>query len=237
MLSISDLRVYYGKSEAVHNVSLNVKSKEIVALIGANGAGKTSILKAIMGMQKPVHGVISLNNRDISKGNSAEIAGLGVSIVHEGRGILRTLSVEENLELGAYLCSRKMETRRRLHEVYEFFPRLSERKRQSAGSLSGGEQQMLAIGRSLMSNPKLILMDEPSLGLAPLIIEEIMGLMLKIKNLREISILLVEQNGMKALQLSDRAYVLENGVITMEGDSKVLRNDKRVIDAYLGGTR
>ena len=231
MLEVRDLHVSYGAINAVSGVSLRVNSGEVVSLIGANGAGKTTILHTISGLAKALSGDILFNGTDLRKTEPSKIIELGLAHVPEGRHVFAQMSVEENLEMGAY--SSRRGTEEAMEDVYRRFPRLLERRRQLAGTLSGGEQQMLAVGRALMSRPGMLLMDEPSMGLSPLLVREILDI---IKELNEqgITILLVEQNAKMALSISNRAYVLETGKIIIKGDAKELLEDPRVKKAYLG---
>ena len=233
MLTIEDLQVYYGMINAIKGVSFTVDAGEIIALIGANGAGKTTILHTITGLVAPRSGHIEFEGHDLIKTPAHKIPALGMAHVPEGRRVFAELSVYENLKLGAYTRKDKQEIAETLAKVYESFPRLEERKNQLAGTLSGGEQQMLAMGRALMSKPKIILMDEPSMGLSPILVEEIFHI------IREISaggttVLLVEQNAKKALSIADRAYVLETGNIVLSGDAKEMMNNESIKKAYLG---
>ena len=233
MLEVKDLEVHYGVIKAIKGVSFEVNEREVIALIGANGAGKTTILHTISGLLNKTAGSVSFEGKDITKTPASKIVSLGMAHVPEGRRVFSQLTVFENLKLGAYTRKDKKEVEDTLAMVYERFPRLKERKNQIAGTLSGGEQQMLAMGRALMSHPKLILMDEPSMGLSPILVEEIF------KIIRDISasgttVLLVEQNAKKALSIADRAYVLETGNITLSGDADKLMNDESVKKAYLG---
>ena len=231
MLEVKDLNVSYGAVHAIHGVSLQVNDGEIVSLIGANGAGKTTILRTITGLEKADSGEITFDGADLRRTEPSRIINLKLAHVPEGRHIFPQMTVEENLEMGAFADGKDMaET---MADVYERFPRLKERRRQLAGTLSGGEQQMLAVGRALMAKPKMILMDEPSMGLSPLLVKEIFAIIKEV-NKRGITILLVEQNARMALSISNRAYVLETGDITIEGDAKELLNDDRVKKAYLG---
>ncbi len=233
MLSISNLRVRYGPIEALHDVSLEVARGEIVTLIGSNGAGKTTTLGAVSGLLPLAGGTIAFDGHDITALSPHKRVPLGLVQVPEGRRIFGTMSVAENLDLGAYARTDRANLRGELDEIYALFPRLLERRNQAAGTMSGGEQQMLAVGRALMSRPKLLLLDEPSLGLAPLLVKEIFAV---VKRIREagVTVLLVEQNAHKALEVADRAYVLETGHISMSGDAKVLAKDPRIKEAYLG---
>ncbi len=234
MLELSNVNVYYGAIHALKDINLKIEAGEVVTLIGANGAGKSTTLKAISGIQKPKSGEIKLNGKNISSLNAPDIVKLGISHVPEGRRIFSKMSVMENLEMGAYTRDDKSEIKKDFEKVFSLFPRLQERKEQMAGTLSGGEQQMLAIGRGLMSKPKLLLLDEPSMGLAPIIVNEIFSI---IKNINKTgtTVLLVEQNAYMALNVSDRAYIIRNGEIEMEGNSKEMMEDERVRAAYLEG--
>lgn len=233
MLEVKDLAVYYGMIHAIKGVSFEVNKGEIIALIGANGAGKTTILHTITGLLSPKRGSIQFEGKELTKIPAHKIVSLGMAHVPEGRRVFAELSVYQNLKLGAYTRSDKKEIEETMETVYQRFPRLRERKNQMAGTLSGGEQQMLAIGRGLMNRPKLLMLDEPSLGLAPIIIEEIFEMIVKIKNTGT-TVLLIEQNAAMALSISDRGYVLENGEITFSGTGMELLNDEAVRRAYLG---
>lgn len=233
MLEIKDLEVYYGVIQAIKSISFDVNQGEVIALIGANGAGKTTILHTITGLVPATNGSITFEGQDLLRTPAHKIVSLGMAHVPEGRRIFASLSVLENLMLGAYTRSDKKEIADTLVKVFSRFPRLEERKNQVAGTLSGGEQQMLAMGRALMSHPKIILMDEPSMGLSPIFVSEIFDI------IREISesgttVLLVEQNAKKALSIANRAYVLETGKIVLSGDAQKLMNDNSVKKAYLG---
>lgn len=234
MLELSNVNISYGSINAVHNVSMQVKDGEIVSLIGANGAGKTTILHTITGLKKATSGTISYNGVDLQKTEASKIVTHGIAHVPEGRHIFPDMTVAENLEMGAYCRKRKREEiQDAIQEVFERFPRLKERKKQLAGTLSGGEQQMLAVGRALMSKPKILLMDEPSMGLSPLLVKEIFSIVKEVHK-QGITVLLVEQNAKMALTIADRAYVLETGRIAMSGDAKDLLKDEKVKQAYLG---
>lgn len=233
MLTVENLNVYYGMIHALKNVSFHVEEGEIVALIGANGAGKTTTLQTVSGMLQAKSGSVHFENQDITKMPSHRIVQLGISHVPEGRRMFANLTVYENLRMGAYTRKDKKEIEESLARVYERFPRLKERTRQLAGTLSGGEQQMLAMGRALMSHPKIILMDEPSMGLSPIFVNEIFDIIKEV-SASGTTVLLVEQNAKKALSIADRAYVLETGKIVLEGDAKQLMNDESVKKAYLG---
>jgi branched-chain amino acid transport system ATP-binding protein len=233
MLSVSNLDLFYGDAQALAGVSLEIRRKEIVAIVGANGAGKTSLIRAIAGIQPCRSGRISYQDEDITNQASSRVCNLGIGQVAEGRQIFPTLSILENLEVGAMLPRARRNARRTLDEVFAMFPKLAERRAQLAGTLSGGEQQMLAIGRCLMGAPELIMFDEPSLGLAPLVVQEVLH-SIRVLNGRGLTILLVEQNVAVSLKLSNRAYVLENGRIVMSGAGAELLHDDRVRQAYLG---
>jgi branched-chain amino acid transport system ATP-binding protein len=235
MLEIKNLQVSYGAISAVHGISLSVKPGSIVTLIGANGAGKTTTLKTISGLLKPKSGEIFYDGKNIAGLPPHQIVGLGLSHVPEGRMIFANLTVLENLQLGAFLQSDRQIIRRELEHVFSLFPRLSERKNQIGGTLSGGEQQMLAIGRALMSKPKLLLLDEPSLGLAPLLVKTIFENIVDINREQGLTILLVEQNANLALGISHFGYVLETGKIILQDNSAELRQNPQVRSAYLGG--
>lgn len=232
---IRDLSVHYGVIKALDNIHMFVKKGEIVSLIGANGAGKSTLLKAITGLVKPSCGSILYKNLDLIKMRTENIVKAGVSMVPEGRRVFPALTVKENLELGAYVIKDKKLEKEIFSQVISIFPRLKERINQLAGTLSGGEQQMLAIGRALMSNPDLLLLDEPSMGLSPKITKEIFMLIKDINASKGISIILVEQNAHMAIDVSKRVYVLENGKIILEGLSSELKNNPSVKKAYLGG--
>lgn len=233
MLELQDVNVNYGAIHAIHDVSLTVNDGEIVSLIGANGAGKTTILHTITGLKKALSGSIQYDGHDLIKTEASKIITLGMAHVPEGRHIFPTMTVFENLEMGAFIRGNKDEITKTIKEVFERFPRLKERKKQLAGTLSGGEQQMLAVGRALMCKPKIILMDEPSMGLSPLLVKEIFNIIQEVHR-QGITVLLVEQNAKMALSIADRAYVLETGHISMSGDAKELLNDEKVKKAYLG---
>ena len=234
MLKIDDINVYYGAIHAIKGISLTVNQGEIVTLIGANGAGKSTTLRTISGLLKPKTGSITFQGQDIAGTPAHKIVGLGISQVPEGRRIFTEMTVMENLDLGAFLRRDKKGIADDMEYVFELFPRLEERQDQVAGTLSGGEQQMLAMGRALMSRPKLLLLDEPSMGLAPLLIKEIFSIIEDI-NKSGTTVLLVEQNANMALSIANRAYVLETGRITLSGDAKKLAASEDVRKAYLGG--
>ena len=233
MLEIKDLEVYYGMIQAIKGISFEVNEGEVIALIGANGAGKTTILHTISGLIAPKKGSIIFEGQEITKIPAHKIVENGLAQVPEGRRVFPSLTVLENLKLGAYTRKDKKESEDTLKMVYERFPRLEERKNQPAGTLSGGEQQMLAMGRALMSKPRIILMDEPSMGLSPIFVNEIFDIIQKV-SASGTTVLLVEQNAKKALSIADRGYVLETGKIVKEGKASDLLNDEAVKKAYLG---
>ena len=233
MLEIEKLEVYYGAINAIKGISFSVEQGEIIALIGANGAGKTTTLHTITGLVPAKHGSVKLNGTDITKIPANKIVSMGMAHVPEGRRVFAQLTVYENLMLGAYTRKDKAEIAETLERVYERFPRLKERRKQTAGTLSGGEQQMLAMGRALMSKPSIILMDEPSMGLSPLYVSEIFDIITEI-NKSGTTVLLVEQNAKKALSIANRAYVLETGTIALSGNAKELMDNEQVKKAYLG---
>lgn len=233
MLSVNDLHVSYGSIKAIKGISLDVNDGELVSLIGANGAGKTTTLHTISGLIKAESGKITLDGLDLQKTPANKIITLGMAHVPEGRHIFAHMTVLENLYMGAYCLKDQAKKEENLEWVYSHFPRMKERYKQLAGTLSGGEQQMLAIGRALMTNPKVLLMDEPSMGLSPLLVGEIFAIIKQLHN-DGITILLVEQNAKMALSVADRAYVLENGKISMSGNASDLLHDDRVRKAYLG---
>ena len=232
MLELSKLKVSYGGINAVKGIDLHVDEGEMVALIGANGAGKTTTLKAICGL---LHhgGHVRYNGEDVSSRPAYQLVELGIALAPEGRGVFGRLSVEENLQMGAYVCNDKAVIRDEIERIYHLFPRLKERRSQAAGTLSGGEQQMLAIGRALMSQPRLLLLDEPSMGLAPLMVEKIFEVVRQVSR-DGVTILLVEQNARLALDASNRGYVMESGLVTLSGDSASLLDNPQVRQAYLG---
>ncbi|NLV20959.1 MAG: ABC transporter ATP-binding protein [Syntrophomonadaceae bacterium] len=234
MLKVNEIDVYYGAIHALKKMSLEVEQGTIVTLIGANGAGKTTTLKTISGILRPKSGSIKYKGSDITKVAPEKIVSLGISQVPEGRRIFPTMTVLENLEMGAYLRKDKKEILKDMENVFNRFPRLQERRKQLAGTLSGGEQQMLAIGRALMARPELMLMDEPSMGLAPLLVKEIFEIIKDI-NARGTTILLVEQNANMALSVADKAYVIETGEIVLQGSAEQLMKSEEVRKAYLGG--
>ncbi len=233
MLEIKDLEVYYGMIQAIKGISFEVNEGEVIALIGANGAGKTTTLHTISGLITPKKGTVTFEGKEITKVPAHKIVSLGMAHVPEGRRVFASLSVFQNLKLGAYTKNSKDEIEESLKMVYARFPRLEERKNQLAGTLSGGEQQMLAMGRALMSNPRIILMDEPSMGLSPIFVNEIFDIIKQV-SAGGTTVLLVEQNAKKALSIADRGYVLETGKIVLSGKAEELLNDESVKKAYLG---
>jgi ABC-type branched-chain amino acid transport systems, ATPase component len=233
MLTVDNLSVRYGVIQAVHNVSFQVNQGEIVSLIGANGAGKTTILRTISGLIRPSEGSITFEGKNIEKAAPQKIVASGLSQVPEGRHVFAGLTVQENLEMGAFL-RKDNQVKADYEQVFEKFPVLKERKNQDAATLSGGEQQMLAMGRALMSKPKLLLLDEPSMGLAPIFIREIFSIIQEIKE-QGTTVLLIEQNANMALSIADRGYVLETGKVVLEGTGKELLSSEAVKKAYLGG--
>lgn len=233
MLEVKDLKVYYGMIQAIKGVSFHVDEGEVIALIGANGAGKTTILHTISGLLTPKEGTVTFEGTDIVKIPGHKIVSMGMAHVPEGRRVFAQLSVLQNLKMGAYTRKDKAETAQTLKTVFQRFPRLEERQNQMAGTLSGGEQQMLAMGRALMSHPKIILMDEPSMGLSPIFVNEIFDIIEEVSN-SGTTVLLVEQNAKKALSIADRAYVLETGKIVLEGKAQDLLNNDSIKKAYLG---
>ncbi|MDO5808890.1 MAG: ABC transporter ATP-binding protein [Lachnospiraceae bacterium] len=233
MLEVKDLQVFYGMIQAIKGISFEVNEGETVALIGANGAGKTTTLHTITGLLSPKKGSVVFEGKEITKVPAHKIVSLGMAHVPEGRRVFAQLSVYQNLKMGAYTRKDKAEIDEMLETVYKRFPRLKERQNQMAGTLSGGEQQMLAMGRALMSKPKIVLLDEPSMGLSPILVNEIFDIIQSL-NKAGTTVLLVEQNAKKALSIADRAYVLETGRIVQSGDAQVLLNDESIKKAYLG---
>ena len=233
MLSVENLDLFYGDAQALSDVSLEVPEGAVVAIVGANGAGKSSLIRSIAGIESPRSGTITFNGKKISGLDSHQICNLGVGQVAEGRQVFPTLTVLENLQMGALLPRARPHAKKNLDDVFTLFPRLAERKDQLAGTMSGGEQQMLAIGRCLMGAPELIMFDEPSLGLAPVVVQEVLHT-IHLLNGRGLTILLVEQNVAVSLKISQRAYVLENGRVVMSGTGSELLHDDRVRQAYLG---
>ncbi len=240
MLKVKNLQVYYGMIHALRSVSLHVKEKEIVALIGANGAGKTTLLSAVSGVVRAASGEVALDGKAITRERPDRIVREGIAHVPEGRHIFKPLSVEDNLLLGSYhrySLAKRAAIRREIEGVFSLFPALADRRKQVAGTLSGGEQQMLAIGRALLSSPKVLLLDEPSMGLAPKVVKEIFGHISKLRAERGMTILLVEQNARGALAIADRGYVLETGKVVLQGPSEDLLANRDVQRAYLGRER
>ncbi|GAB2476302.1 ABC transporter ATP-binding protein [Streptosporangium sandarakinum] len=234
MLEISGLDVHYGGVHALRGLSLTVGPGEIVALLGNNGAGKTTTLAAASGLVRPSGGTVVFDGHDVTGGRPHRVTALGLVHVPEGRRVFSTLTVHENLQLGGYLVRDQAEVRRRIDRAYELLPRLAERRAQQGGTLSGGEQQMLAIGRALVTGPRMLLLDEPSMGLAPLVVASVMELIAQI-NAEGTAVLLVEQNATAALGIAHRGYVIENGERVLDGPAAELRDDPRVVEAYLGG--
>ncbi len=233
LLEVKDLQVYYGMIHAIKGVSFHVEEGEIIALIGANGAGKTTILHTVSGLLSAKSGQVLFDGRDVTKTPPHKIVSLGMAQVPEGRRVFSQMTVYQNLKMGAYSRKDKEETEAAISMVYKRFPRLEERRNQIAGTLSGGEQQMLAMGRALMSHPKIILMDEPSMGLSPILVGEIFDIIRSV-NEAGTTVLLVEQNARKALGIANRAYVLETGRVVKDGDAHVLMDDEDIRKAYLG---
>lgn len=233
LLSLNDVHISYGGIKAVKGITLNVESQELVCLIGANGAGKSTTLKAISGLLVPTSGTINYNGENIHSRKAYEIACKGLRLVPEGRGVFPILTIEENLQMGAYTRNDKPGIRQDIERMFGLFPRLKERRSQTAGTLSGGEQQMLAIGRALMAQPKLLLLDEPSMGLAPIMVQKIFEVVREVSR-TGVTILLIEQNARLALEISTRGYVMDGGFITLAGESKSLLANPKVREAYLG---
>jgi branched-chain amino acid transport system ATP-binding protein len=233
LLQIKGLQVYYGAIIAVRGISFEIQEGQVVTLIGANGAGKSTTLNTLSGLIKPRHGEILFAGRNIAGWRAERIVGAGLVQVPEGRQIIAPLTVQENLEMGAFRRFDRKQVKADIESVFERFPRLRERRKQKAGSLSGGEQQMLAVGRALVARPRVLMLDEPSMGLAPLLVNEVFSIIADIKA-QGVTILLVEQNARKALQIADYAYVLERGSIVQQGEAQALQNDPQVISAYLG---
>ena len=234
LLEVDDISVHYGRIQAIEGITLSVEEGEVVSLIGANGAGKTTTMRAIAGLLSLSHGSVTFGGEDIGRLRGHQRVARGISLVPEGRGIFPAMTVMENLDMGAYARDRKSGIAEDLERVFDLFPRLLERKEQSGGTLSGGEQQMLAIGRALMARPKLLLLDEPSMGLAPMFIRQIFAIIGQVRE-QGTTVLLVEQNANQALNLADRAYVLETGQITKSGTGHELLADTSIREAYLGG--
>ena len=233
LLSLNHVHISYGGIKAVKGITLNVDAHELVCLIGANGAGKSTTLKAISGLLVPTAGIIRYDNENIGGRAAHEIAGKGLRLVPEGRGVFPILTIEENLQMGAYTRSDKRGIAQDIEHMFTLFPRLRERRAQTAGTLSGGEQQMLAIGRALMARPKLLLLDEPSMGLAPIMVQKIFEVVREVSK-TGVTIFLIEQNARLALEVSSRGYVMDGGLITLEGESKALLANPKVREAYLG---
>ena len=233
LLSLTDVHIGYGGIKAVKGISFHVALHELVCLIGANGAGKSTTLKAISGLLTPTAGTIYYDNDDIGGHPTYEIAAKGLRLVPEGRGVFPILTIEENLQMGAYTRHDKAGIAQDIDRMFTLFPRLKERRSQTAGTLSGGEQQMLAIGRALMAQPKLLLLDEPSMGLAPIMVQKIFEVVREVSR-SGVTILLIEQNARLALEISTRGYVMDGGVITLDGESKALLANPKVREAYLG---
>ncbi|WP_336294675.1 ABC transporter ATP-binding protein [Bartonella sp. CB169] len=234
ILKIKNLHVHYGAIKAIQDLSMSIKKGSIVTLVGANGAGKTSIVRSITGLNRSVYGEITYKNESIIKKSPEKILRLGIALSPEGRRIMPHLTVLENLHLGAYIRHDKAGISRDIEWIFDLFPRLRERAKQLGGTMSGGEQQMLAVGRALMSNPDMIILDEPSLGLAPLLVKEIFSIIRKINDMGK-TVLLIEQNAFAALSIADYAYILEVGRILFHGEGKTMLSDPRVKEAYLGG--
>ena len=236
MLKVRNINTFYGEIQALHDVSIDVGRQEIVSIIGENGAGKSTLMRSIMGINRPKSGDIVFDGQNITREKTDKIVEMGIVYAPEGRYIFPELSVQDNLKMGAYCRKYSSHDLQALYdEMYQMFPRLKERCKQKGGTLSGGEQQMLAIARGLMSRPRLIMFDEPSLGLAPIIVSDVFETIQRIRSERGIPIVLVEQNAYKALRISDRGYILENGKITLQGSSDDLINNDQVKKAYLGG--
>ena len=236
MLTINNLHVSYGGIKALRGINLKIEDNKIVTLIGANGAGKSSTLRAIMGLAKKAEGTIEYNGEDLTNFKTMDIVKKGIALSPEGRRVFANLTVEENLILGAYTVKDKSSIKKEMANVYNLFPRLKERSWQKAGTLSGGEQQMLAVGRALMVKPKILMLDEPSLGLAPLLVKDIFDIIKEIHRQGN-TILLVEQNAKKSLEVADYGYVIETGTLVLEGEGKSLLNNDKVKEAYLGEAR
>lgn len=234
LLKVENIQTFYGKICAIDGVSLSVEEGEIVCLIGANGAGKSTTLKTICGLLQPASGKVFLAGEDISRTPPHQVVRKGISLVPEGRHVFARLSVQENLAMGAFTRTDTSGVREDVGKMYALFPRLKERQKQAAGTLSGGEQQMLAIARALMSHPHLLLLDEPSMGLSPILLESIFEIIRQV-NANGTSILLVEQNALMSLSIAHRGYVMESGRVTLSGDAQQLKNNPEVINAYLGG--
>jgi branched-chain amino acid transport system ATP-binding protein len=234
MLEIANLETRYGKIAALQKISIHVEAREVVSVLGANGAGKTTLLNTISGVLRPAKGSITFLGEEITRRPAHQIVQMGVVHVEEGQGIFTRMSVQENLEMGAFLVSNKTKIRQRIDDIYKRFPALKDRSKRPAATLSGGERQQLAIGRALMANPKLLMMDEPSMGLAPLVVSQIYKIVQEIRT-EGITVLLVEQNVRRTLQVADRAYVMHLGKVVHQGTGQSLINDTRVQETYLGG--
>ncbi len=234
LLEVSKLNVSYGATQALWDVSFAVNKGELVALLGSNGAGKTTSLRSVQGVLKPKSGKVVFNSTEITGKDANNVTAMGLSLVPEGRGLFRTMTVEENLQLGAYTKRARKSLNKNIATAYDLFPILKERYKQRAGSLSGGEQQMLAIARGLMAEPELLMLDEPSLGLAPIIVSKLFRVLDELKKNRELTIVLVEQNVEASLDIADRAYLLDNGRITFEGKPDEFRANKSLRESYLG---
>ncbi len=236
MLQVKDIDVYYDKVQALFGVSIEVNQNEVISIIGANGAGKSTLMKTIMGLNRPKKGSIAFEGQRIDTAKAHTIVGKGIVYVPEGREIFPEMSVIENLEMGAFSKKyTKSQMAEKIQEAYDLFPRLYERRNQLAGTMSGGEQQMLAISRGLMSDPKMIMFDEPSLGLAPVLVDEMFDAIVKINKEKKKTVVIVEQNAFMAISISDRCYVLRNGMVTMEGESRELLGNEEINKSYLGG--
>lgn len=236
MLQVKNIDVYYDKVQALFGVSIGVEENEVISIIGANGAGKSTLMKTIMGLNRPKKGSIEFEGQRIDTVKAHSIVGKGIVYVPEGREIFPEMSVVENLEMGAFSQKyTKSQMAEKIQEAYDLFPRLYERRNQLAGTMSGGEQQMLAISRGLMSDPKLIMFDEPSLGLAPVLVDEMFDAIVKINKEKKKTVVIVEQNAFMAISISDRCYVLRNGMVTMEGKSRELLGNEEINKSYLGG--
>lgn len=236
MLQVKNIDVYYDKVQALFGVSIGVEENEVISIIGANGAGKSTLMKTIMGLNRPKKGSIEFEGQRIDTVKAHSIVGKGIVYVPEGREIFPEMSVVENLEMGAFSKKyTKSQMVEKIQEAYDLFPRLYERRNQLAGTMSGGEQQMLAISRGLMSDPKLIMFDEPSLGLAPVLVDEMFDAIVKINKEKKKTVVIVEQNAFMAISISDRCYVLRNGMVTMEGESRELLGNEEINKSYLGG--
>lgn len=234
MLQIEKIDVYYGDVQVIHHLSMDVKQGELVAVIGGNGAGKTTLIKTISGIMKPRQGAITFEGQTISGMEAHRLVGLGIVQIPEGRLLFPDMSVRENLEMGAYMIKDKQKISKNISATFDMFPILAERQKQAAGTLSGGEQQMLAIGRGLMSDPKLIMLDEPSLGLAPKLVQSIFDMVVRINKEMGMTVLLVEQNVQHSCKISDRAFVIENGEVVLKGSGQEMLTNEHVRRAYLG---